>query len=82
MIRSMEEFKNKYYQPFFKLWGLKFLSLYLQEYNFSCFFIGTLKNQFIQLKKKPQRNLKAQVCFSIITMFMTFKSFSVFHGLW
>ena len=55
----MEEFKNKYYQPFFKLWGLKFLSLYLQEYNFSCFFIGTLKNKFIQLKKKNSKKLKS-----------------------
>lgn len=31
--------------------------------------------------KKTQKKLKAQVCFSVIFMFMTFKSFSVFSGL-
>lgn len=54
MIRLIEEFKEGVANHFLKLWGLKFLSWYLQEYNFFLCF-DTLKNIRATKQKKTKR---------------------------
>lgn len=72
MIRLIEEFKKGIANHFLKLWGLKFLSLYLQEYIFLCF--DALKD--IHATKTNPKNLKAQFFCSVIINVYDFSLYS------